>query len=340
LSSPTLLIQTAFLGDVVLTTSLLAALAAQHGSVDVVTTPLAAPLLETHPAVRNVIPYDKRGKDRGWTGIQRLAQQLKEERYGRAYLPHRSLRTAAIALLARVPTRVGFKGPWSFLYTEAHPKPRTGHEADRLLALANGGPGVYRPHLRATPEDERKVDELLAQAGPDSGAFVALAPGSIWGSKRWPYYPELARWIAERAAVVVVGGADDAELGEEIRRSAEDAGGRRTVVNACGRLTLRQSAALIGRAQLLVTNDSAPLHLATAMGTPIVALFGPTVTEFGFGPLRAGDVALGIEGLLCRPCSPHGPPSCPLKHHRCMRDLATDTVTLAIEELGALRRRN
>jgi heptosyltransferase-2 len=116
--------------------------------------------------------------------------------------------------------------------------------------------------------------------------------------------------------------------------------GRRRVVNACGKLTLRQSAALIGRASALVTNDSAPLHLATAMGTPVVALFGPTVTEFGFGPMRAGDVALGVDGLLCRPCSSHGPPQCPLGHHRCMRELTVAAVWAAIEDLGALRRRS
>ena len=91
---------------------------------------------------------------------------------------------------------------------------------------------------------------------------------------------------------------------------------------------------------MLVTNDSAPLHLATAMGTPMVALFGPTVTEFGFGPLRPGDVALGVDGLLCRPCSAHGPPKCPLGHHRCMRDLTVEAVVRAIEDMGALRRRN
>jgi heptosyltransferase-2 len=139
---------------------------------------------------------------------------------------------------------------------------------------------------------------------------------------------------------VVVGAADDAGLGEEIERAATSGDGRHGVVNACGKLTLRQSAALIGRAQLLVTNDSAPLHLATAMGTPVVALFGPTVTEFGFGPLRAGDIAVGVEDLLCRPCSAHGPPRCPLGHHRCMRELTVAAVTQAIEEMGALRRRH
>ena len=329
---PTLVIQTAFLGDVVLTTPLLSALAAQHGPVDVVTTPIAAPLLETHPAVRKLIPYDKRGSDRGWAGVRSLAGRLKAERYAQAYLPHRSLRTAALAFLARIPSRKGFVGGWSFLYTEAFPKPRTGHESDRLLALANEAPGAYPPQLRPTAADDHAAGALV------DGPFVALAPGSIWGSKRWPYYAELGAKLAARVQVVVVGGKDDVELGDEIIRAVGRSGGR--AVNACGKLSLRQSAALIGKAAVLVTNDSAPLHLATAMGTPVVALFGPTATEFGFGPMRAGDVALGVDGLLCRPCSSHGPPQCPLGHHRCMRELTVEAVTRAIEDLGALRRRS
>lgn len=331
---PTLVIQTAFLGDVVLTTPLLSAIAAHDGPVDVVTTPIAAPLLETHPAVRKVIAYDKRGSDRGWAGVRKLARRLKAEQYQRTYLPHRSLRTAALGILARIPSRIGFSGTWSFLYTEARPKPVLGHETDRLLALANEPPGAYPPHLRPTAADEQAAAAVI------TGGFVALAPGSIWGSKRWPYYGELAQRLTEHIPVVLVGGPGDAELGEEIRRAAKGGEGRHKLVNACGRLTLRESAALIGQASLLVTNDSAPLHLATAMGTPIVALFGPTVTEFGFGPLRAGDVALGVDELQCRPCSPHGPPQCPLGHHRCMRELTVAAVIAAIEELGALRRRS
>ncbi len=338
---PTLVIQTAFLGDVVLTTPLLSALAALHGPVDVVTTPVAAPLLETHPAVRTVIPYDKRGTDGGWGGVRNLARRLKGEGYARAYLPHRSLRTAALAFLARIPARIGFAGGWSFLYTEARPKPRTGHETVRLMALADGVSGVYPPQLRPTAEDERVVADVLEMIGLERGApFVALAPGSIWGSKRWPYYPELAhRLAAKGTAVVVVGGPADADEGSQIV-AAVAAAQRVAATNACGQLTLRQSAALIARAALLVTNDSAPLHLATAMGTPVVALFGPTATQFGFGPLRPGDVALGIDSLQCRPCSSHGPPRCPLGHHRCMRELTVPAVFAAIEGLGALRRRD
>jgi len=325
-----LVIQTAFLGDVVLTTPLLVALATRHGPVDVVTTPAAASLVETHPAVRRVVPYDKRGGDRGWAGLRDLGRRLRAEGYERAYLPHRSLRTAALAILARIPVRIGFHDGWPFFYTEVRRHPAEGHEVDRLLALAEEPSAAYAPSLHPTAEDERAAAAFLAGAGIGEGArFVAIAPGSIWGTKRWPHYRALARRLAG-VPVVVVGGPEDAGLGEEIVGA----------VNACGKLTLRQSAALIGRAELLVTNDSAPLHIATAMGTPIVAVFGPTLPEFGFGPLRSGDVALGVDGLDCRPCSRHGPPRCPLGHHRCMRDLAPDVVATAIEEARALRRRD
>jgi len=334
-----LVIQTAFLGDVVLTTPLLAALAARHGPVDVVTTPGAAPLLETHPAVRRVIPYDKRGKHRGLGGLIRLARELRAGQYDVAYLPHRSLRTAVLAWAARVPRRVGFRGPGAPFYTEALRKPRGSatHESQRLLALAGGSGAAPRPSLFPTPEDEAAALAVLEEAGIE-GDFVALAPGSIWGSKRWPYFAELAGRLARRLPVVAIGASGDTSLGEEIVTAAGRSGGR--AVNACGRLTLRQSAALIGLATLLVTNDSAPLHLASAMGTRVLAVFGPTVPEFGFGPVGPEDITIGMPGLWCRPCSRHGPPRCPLSHHRCMRALGSDYVEAAIEEAGALHRRN
>ncbi len=330
-----LVIQTAFLGDVVLTTPLVEALARRHGPVDLVSTPAAASLVETHPAVRRVIRYDKRGTDRGVSGLLALGRRLREEHYESAYLPHRSLRSAALAIVAHIPRRVGFHDGWPRLYTEVRQRPAGGHEIDRLLALLEAPPGMPRPRLSATAHDDRVAVAVLADVGLP---VVALAPGSIWGSKRWPYYKELAARLVERVGVVVVGGAEDAALGEEITAAAGRTGGR--AVNACGRLTLRQAAALIARVRLLVTNDSAPLHLASAMGTPVVAIFGPTITEFGFGPIGAGDVALGVEGLPCRPCAHHGPRACPLGHHRCMRDLSVQHVLAAIEETGALHRRD
>ncbi|HEU5042141.1 MAG TPA: glycosyltransferase family 9 protein, partial [Gemmatimonadales bacterium] len=144
-----------------------------------------------------------------------------------------------------------------------------------------------------------------------------------WGTKRWPGYPALAAALAE--PIVVVGGAADAALAAEVAAAAPE-----RVHVAAGQLGLRQSAALLARAGILITNDSAPLHLATAVGTRVVALFGPTVPAQGFGPRGADDVVLGVQGLSCRPCSGHGPQVCPLVHHRCMRELSVETVLGAV----------
>jgi heptosyltransferase-2 len=318
-------IQTAFLGDVVLTTPLLSALASQYGPVDVVTTPAAAGLLETHPAVREVIRYDKRGADAGLRGFWRLASRLRGRWYGRAVLPHRSWRSAALALAANIPKRTGFADAApAITYTTRIPRARRGHEVERLLALA----GVERPppvSIALGRDDFAAADAWLAARGLGPG-FVALAPGSVWATKRWPYYPELAATVD--GPIVVVGGPDDVALADTIAARAPD-----RAHSAAGALSLRASAALIARARALVTNDSAPLHLATAVGTPIVAIFGPTVPEQGFGPRGAGDTVLGHATLSCRPCSAHGQRVCPLLHHRCMKELAVETVAAALASI-------
>jgi heptosyltransferase-2 len=332
-----LVIQTAFLGDVVLTTPLLEALAARHGPVDVVTTPAAAPLIETHPAVRRVIPYDKKGRDRGLGGLYRLARALRAERYECAYLPHRSLRTALAAWLARIPQRVGFDDGWRSLYTDVRERPKQGHEIDRVLALAGVAMHRARPTLHVTLADRAATEGFLREHGIRE-RFVALAPGSIWGSKRWPYYRELAERLAGRVEILLVGGPEDAGLAAEITAAVARSGGR--AVSGCGRLTVRQAAEAIRRAAVLVTNDSAPLHLAQAVDTPTVAIFGSTVPSFGFGPRGPRDQVVEVDGLPCRPCSAHGPPSCPLGHHLCMKSLSVQDVLHAIEETGALRRRD
>ena len=319
----TLVVQTAFLGDVVLTTPLLTALAERHGPVDVVVTPGGAVLLQGHPAVRELIRYDKNGRDAGLAGLWRMAAGLRARRYARAYLPHRSWRSAALALLARVPDRTGFAdSPAAITYTTRVTRAPTGHEVERLLALAGRRTRADPPvSLALSAEDETAADRWLAERRVPPG-FTAMAPGSIWGTKRWPYYPALA--AALEGPVVVVGGGEDVALADAVVAAAP---GR--AWSAAGALGLRASAALIRRARVLVTNDSAPLHLATAVGTPLVAVFGPTVPEQGFGPRGSRSLALGHAGLACRPCSAHGPRVCPLGHHRCMRELPVETVAEA-----------
>jgi heptosyltransferase-2 len=321
-----LVIQTSFLGDVVLTTPLIAHLAGR-GTVDVVTTPAAAPLLAGNPAVRRVVPYDKRGADSGVGGMRRLAARvLAEESNAVCYLAQGSMRSALLALWAGYRERVGFDtsaGKW--LYTRRITHRRDQHHAERLLRLALGDEvhvdaAALRPSLFPSAADKSAVDELLAVNGAAHDRLIALAPGSVWATKRWPGFPALARSLAAHGRIVIIGGAEDRELATAIRAETSN------LIDATGALSLLASAELIGRSALLVTNDSLPQHLASAMGTRTVTIFGPTVPAFGFGPLAPHSAAVGHETLSCRPCHPHGPAVCPLGHHRCMRDLAEPAV--------------
>jgi lipopolysaccharide heptosyltransferase II len=320
--SSSLVIQTSFLGDTVLTTPLIARLA-EHGPVDVLVTPASARLLAHHPAIRETIVYDKRGRDRSVAGFARMARALRSRRYATAYLAQGSARSGALALAARIPRRVGFESSAGrAFYTVRVPAPAGMHHAEKLFTLGSAGGGRpwsrddLRPRLYPGDGERQAVDAILASGNPDARPLVAVAPGSVWATKRWPHYPALARALAGRARIVVVGGHDDAALAQEILAAAGDAG----AVDATGRLTLLASAELIGRARVIVSNDSAPLHLASAVGTPTIAVFGPTVPAFGFGPLAPRSAIVEDDMLACRPCDRHGPSRCPLGHWKCMLD--------------------
>ena len=331
-----LVVQTSFLGDTVLTTPLIAELA-RRGPVDVVAGPAGAGLLANNGDIRHLIVYDKRRADSGVGGLWRTARRVRRARgIGEsctAYLAQGSVRSAALARLAGCARSVGFNtsaGRW--LYSRRVPYAADRHHAERLWRLACETPAdtpasadALRPRLYPGQPERCAVDALLGR--PDaSRPLVGLAPGSVWATKRWPYQAELARRIAPVARLAVIGGGDDAALAEEIVRVA----GAPDTVNATGALSLLGSAELIGRCAVLVTNDSSPQHLASAMGTPTITIFGPTVPAFGFGPLAPGSVTLGHENLDCRPCHHHGPPVCPLGHWRCMKELDVSVVERAV----------
>ncbi|MCU0617412.1 MAG: glycosyltransferase family 9 protein [Gemmatimonadaceae bacterium] len=332
-----LVIQTSFLGDMVLTTPLLVRLA-QRGPVDVVATPLAAPLLANHPAVRDVIVYDKRGVASGVRGLLRTARALRTRPTGEprgatvAYLAQGSLRSATLARLAGIHERVGFDtSAGRRFYTRTVPFDRSLHHAERLWRLANvddeAPVAPLHPRLYPSPNDHAAAASLLQSAGVAPGApMIVLAPGSVWATKRWPHFRSLAIALAtdprtSRARQVIMGGSGDSGLAREIADGVQTVGAP-LPIDATGRLP-----------GAIVTNDSLPLHLASAVGTPTVALFGPTTPELGFGPLTPSAEVLGVADLACRPCHAHGPNACPLGHWRCMEELSVARVIDAVIDI-------
>jgi len=331
-----LVIQTSFLGDVILTTPLIAELA-KRGPVDVLATPGGATALANNPDIRSVIPYDKRNTYGSAQGLWQTLKQIRSRRpYEAAYLAQGSFRSGLIAMMTGAQDRIGFASSTGrLLYTRQVAYRPDRHHAERLWSLAMSDCAdpptrdQIRPRLYPSDEDRHRVDSLLRQSGDIEEPFVALAPGSAWGTKRWPYYVELAKRLADDFRIAIIGSKADSEVASQIIDALRPG----AVINGVGTLPLLASAELIGRAQAIVTNDSAPQHLASAMGTPTLTIFGPTVPEFGFGPLAERNTVAGNSNLSCRPCDRHGPQRCPLGHWRCMRELTPEYVSSLLMEV-------
>lgn len=337
-------IQTAFIGDAVLTLPLLQVLHKKFpdSHIDIVVTPRSKDLFTNHPDIREAIAFDKRGKDRGIPGLFRMAKHLRSRSYDLALIPHRSVRSAGLAMLAGVPNRIGFnRSAGRFLFTSSVKYRSDLHEIDRNLSLLAplGLPPVRLelPHLYPTESDQKRVDRLLIELEIGSPErLVAIAPGTIWNTKRWlkERFASLAVNFDEAGyEVILIGGSDDESLCSSIQALGQSS----RVYDASGALTLLQSAELIRRCKVLVCNDSAPMHLATAVGTPVVAIFGATVPAFGFGPTGPFDAVVETSGLKCRPCSIHGGDKCPIKTFDCMNDITHDRVfRVAMETLSRM----
>ena len=340
-----LLFQTAYLGDVVLTLPLAQALKEQAPSsrISFVVIPAAASVLEGHPAVHEVIVYDKKGSQRGLAAAYKLARALRERRFDAALVPHRSLRSALIVAASGIPRRVGFNtsAGWALL-TDRVAYRKDAHEIDRNLSLL--GPlgfhvpsAAMLPSLHPLASDRECVNALLRAhrarvTGFDQDRMVAIAPGSVWNTKRWPEekYAALARSLAASGfSLAMVGGPEDRD------RSARLAEGiAPEPLNAAGTLSPLQSAELIRRCRVLVSNDSAPVHLAMGVRTPVVAIFGATAPAFGFAPRGPMDRVLETGGLPCRPCSIHGGEACPIGTFECMERIIPRTVHDAVVQIA------
>ena len=336
-----LVFHTAFPGDIIPTLPVIEALRVKFPAarISVVVVPSASGVLQHHPAVNDLIVYDKRGRNRGIRGALALMRRLRDERFDLAVVPHRSVRSAVIVRGAGIPRRIGFStSALPFLFTDVIPYDRSAHEIRRNLDLVRplGIVPDPNPLPRVYPgaAEQERVDALLKRlAQVQSSPIVALAPGSKWDTKRWPpeYYARLGSMLTARGlAVVLVGGTEDRELCERIATAIGTAG----VLDAAGKLSLLESAEMIRRSSVLVSNDSAPVHLGVAVGTPVLALFGPTVRDFGFTPAGPKDEVIEMAGLACRPCrskylkrlNKHGGKACPIGTFVCMKEIAPEMV--------------
>ncbi len=330
-----LLIQTAFLGDAVLTLPLLEKLSEKFpgSEIDVVSLPSTKEVFSLSPTVSNIIPFDKKGKEKSFTATLAFAFRLRKSNYDFVVSPHRSARSAIIAFLTGAPVRISFDtASLSFLYTEKDVYRKDYHEVKRNLSLISSGKELEQwkriPRVVIPDTDRETVASILNNNSLKRLALIA--PGSVWETKKYPaeYFREIAKYFIDKGFFVgLIGGKEDAELCREI----SDPGSVK-ILNFCGKFTIPQSVELMKKAEILITNDSAPTHLGVIAGTKVLTIYTSTVPEFGFYPYNEGSSYVSLD-MDCKPCGIHGKTKCPLGHFNCGNNLKPETVIKKAEEM-------
>jgi heptosyltransferase-2 len=313
-----LIIQTAFLGDVILASPVWVNLHKQFpkAQIDVVVKKGNESLLAAHPFLHQVFVFDKNQKVKH---LWNLGKTLRSEQYDLIINLQRFASSGILTILARGKESRGFeKNPLSFLYTKKfkHEMKPNWHEVDRNLSLISDlvPAPIRRPQLFPSKEDLNSVQ--IYQDVP----YYCLAPTSVWFTKQAPleiWLKLIDRLAATNAQIYLLGAPSDRAYLDEIVKNTRSA----QLVNLAGQLSLLQSAALMAGAKHNYVNDSGPLHLASATNAPVSAFFCSTVPAFGFGPLSDYSEMIEVKDLACRPCGIHGHRACPKGHFKCGEEL-------------------
>lgn len=328
-----LIIQTAFIGDVILATALLESLHRQFEGVrlDILVRKGNEGLFENHPYIHEVLVWDKKsGKYKSLFG---LLKKIRKSRYDLLVNLQRYATTGLLTLLSGAGIRVGFdKNPLSFGFDRKIPhKFEEGvHETVRNHRLIESmtASDVAKPRLYPSDSDYGHITQY--QQYP----YICLAPASVWYTKQYPPdgWIQLIRNLPGHYTMLITGGKGDGDLAEAIRDALDEKEKARTI-NVCGKLSLLQSAALMQGAVMNYVNDSAPMHLCSAVNAPVCAVYCSTVPEFGYGPLSDRSFIVETdEKLSCRPCGLHGHKVCPEAHFKCAYGIRTDQLTEVISQ--------
>lgn len=311
-----LLIQTAFIGDVILATSLIETMHAgfPEAKIDVVVRKGNENLLEGHPYIDRLIVWNK--KERKYKNLFKTIKEIRKVEYDLVVNLQRFANAGFMTFRSKAKEKLGFKGNFFSQFYSKNLKHEIGngkHEIERNFELLNLSSvdtstlNLQNPKLHV--EEVNLPEELK-----DLNGHIIMAPASVWETKKLPEHKwvELIK-LKQAEKIVLVGAPSDKELLERIANESEVQG-----ITIAANLTLIQSAKLIGQAKRIYANDSAPLHMGSATNTPVTAFFCSTVPAFGFGPLSENsEVIETSEKLTCRPCGIHGHKSCPKIHFDC-----------------------
>lgn len=260
----------------------------------------------------------------------RILSEVRKAKYDYVINLHRFASSGFITAFSGAKNKIGFdKNPFSFLFNQKfeHKIGNGTHEISRnhqlISSITDSKP--VNPKLYPSEKDFQKIAEYK------TGRYVCIAPASVWFTKQWPAHKwvELINLIPAEQNIYLLGAPSDFKLCEEIKSAVSSSVVEKQIVNLSGNLSFLESAALMKYAEMNYVNDSAPLHLASAVNASVTAVFCSTVPEFGFTPLSDKSfIAQTKEKLPCRPCGLHGKSSCPEKHFKCAESIKPEDVFL------------
>ncbi len=313
-----LIIQTAFIGDVILATPVLEALHEHfpNAKIDFLLRKGNEALLRDHPFLNELIIWNKKEQKR--QHLLKTIRYIRSKRYDLVVNLQRFFSTGLITAFSKGSVKVGFdKNPFSMFFDikKSHFIRKDKHEVDRNLSLIDQWiiPKNKRPKLYPSAAMYQKAADIRAT---HTERYICIAPTSVWFTKQFPAqkWIELTHLLPEKYTIYLLGAPNDKVACEQIRKQSN----HKNIVNLAGQLSLLESAALMQHAQMNYVNDSAPLHLCSAMNAPVKAIFCSTVPDFGFTPLSNQSEVIETRHILpCRPCGLHGFKSCPKGHFKC-----------------------
>lgn len=330
-----LIIQTAFLGDVLLTLPLIHHLKKINPAykISLLIKKELKEIEEIYPQVDEFIYIDK---SKYFKSIYEVVEKIRNK-FDIVIAPHRSARTAIIAYLSKAKFRISFKtSSLNFLYTHLVDYIKSDHEIKRNLNLLS----LFTKEINWKEKIQLRLNsyvlnEQFMEWKTLNKKIVVIAPGTVWETKRYPEYyyaVVIQRLIEAGTKIVLIGSKSDFEIGLRIQKFLADSN---SLMNLIGKLKLKESISLINLSDLLICNDSAPTHMGVFTNTPVLTIYGSTVPEFGFYPFRESDRIIQINELDCKPCGIHGYKKCPKKHFKCMIDLKPESVfNMAINMLN------